>query len=99
MSDEHPTNTDLQETMRKQEETIRAHTVEDTEQFEAIHARFDEVAKQQDAILKKLDPVVDVYKATLLNVKFITGLGSVVFAISAIGTGIFWIVQHLILTK
>lgn len=95
MNEDHPTNSDLQLSIQKQGDTMRAHTAEDHEQFEAIHARFDELDKKQDAMLKKLDPVVGVYQATILNAKFITGLGGVVFALGTIGGGIFWLVQNL----
>lgn len=52
--------------------------------------------KKLDDIIKKLDPILDAWKAVLLSKGFIVGLGSVIFAIGAVGVGLMWLINHLI---
>lgn len=55
---------------------------------------FKEIREMLVEINKKLDPVVDVYKAVLLSKGFVVGLASVILAIGAIGAGIVWLVNE-----
>lgn len=57
---------------------------------------FKEIREMLLEINKKLDPVVDVYKAAMLSKGFIVGLASVVVAIGAIGAGIVWLINQAI---
>src|SRR3990167_7378059 len=83
-----------------------AHTQEDIKQFsavrdeahresDAIHARLDGIATKKDIeeLTKKIEPVLEVYRAVILSRGFITGLAGVVVAITAIGVGISWFIN------
>jgi len=64
----------------------------------AMNARIDKLATKEDldAMMKKIEPVTDAYKAMLLSRGFIVGLAGVVLAISAIGAGFIWLINHAI---
>ncbi len=49
-----------------------------------------------EVLSKKLDPILDVYKAVLLSKSFITGLAGIVIGITAIGVGITWVINSVI---
>ena len=61
---------------------------------ESDERNFKEIREMLVEINKKLDPVVDVYKAVLLSKGFVVGLASVILAIGAIGAGIVWLVNE-----
>lgn len=75
--------------LRQLREDFHDHSVRDEERFQEIH-------KVLERIDQKLDPIVDVYKATLLSKSFITGVASVIIAIGAIGAGIVWLINHAV---
>ena len=58
--------------------------------------RFDEIGRKIDALSKKLDPILDVYKAVIVSKSFIGGLALVVASITAIGAGFIWLVNSVI---
>ena len=77
------------DSIEKLTEAFKDHAESDARNFEAI-------AKTLEEINKKLDPVVDVYKAVMLSKGFIVGLASIVLAIGAIGAGIVWVINQAI---
>ena len=66
-----------------------------TEHTKLDNERFIEISKKLDAIEKKLDPILDVYKAVLLSKSFVTGVAAVIVAIGAIGAGIVWFISSI----
>jgi len=58
--------------------------------------QFKAMDKKLNAIDKKLDPILEVYRAVLLSKGFVVGLSSVIVGITAIGAAIIWIVNHSI---
>ena len=75
------------EEIERLREAFKDHAESDERNFLALQKTLEEINK-------KLDPVVDVYKAVLLSRSFITGVASVVVAIGAIGAGIMWVINH-----
>lgn len=64
----------------------------------AINTKMDTLATKEDldAFRKSLEPITDGYKAFLFSKSFITGVGGLVLSISAIGAGIWWLINHAI---
>ncbi len=55
----------------------------------------DHQKKAIEDMSRKLDPIVDVYKAVLLSRSFLIGLSGLVIAITAIGVGFSWLVNSV----
>lgn len=79
MDNEH-LHRDIEENRRKLED----HILMDREFHENVLRRLDDLDK-------RLDPIVDVYRAILFNKSFLLGVGSVIGALTLIGSAFYWL--------
>lgn len=64
----------------------------------AISVKMDGLVTTKDLedFGKAFEPLMDGYKAFLFSKSFITGLGTLVLSISAIGAGVWWLINHAV---
>ena len=104
-----PTNKELLERIEEQNKQFADHAQEDIAQFgevrdesrrefDAVHARLDGVATKVDIqdLSKKIEPVLDAYKAIIFSKSFVGGLAALIIGISAIGVGVSWFINSLV---
>lgn len=77
-----PTNADLQRSIKEQNHAL-------SEYMKATRRDIEEINK-------RLDPIIDVYKAVVLSKSFILGLAGVIVALTAIGVGFVWLINSVI---
>lgn len=70
-------------------EDFKDHAANDERNFLEIRVRLE-------SIDKKLDPIIDAYKAVILSRSFIVGFAGLVGAVAVIGAGIIWLVNNSI---
>ncbi len=56
----------------------------------------DSQASALEELSKKLDPILDVYRAVLLSKSFIMGVSGLVIAVTAIGVGFTWLINSVV---
>ena len=75
--------------LRQMREDFKDHQAEDV----LFHASIIEKLDKMD---KRLDPIVDAYKAVILSKSFVIGFGSIIVAIGAIGAGFVWLINQAV---
>ena len=98
MTDEQLSNRELLKTINEINKQFVEHALEDMANFKTIHDHIESVATKQDIkeLSDKIDPVIDAYKAVLFSKTFIGGLATVVLSISAIGAGLYWLINSVV---
>lgn len=97
-ANEQPSNRELLRTVEAQNRQFAEHAKEDILQFAAIHDHMENIATKEDIkeLTKKIEPVLEIYRAVLLSKGFVTGIAGVVIAITAIGIGFTWLINAVI---
>ncbi len=93
----HKARDTAQEVILKAENTARTlRELSDNPTNLELKNALDDQAEMLELLSKKLDPILDVYKAVLLSKGFVTGLAGLVIAITAIGVGFSWLINTVV---
>ena len=95
MNDIHQLHEDFKDHIKNEQFQREIDLKEERDNFDKINVTLSELKKCLDNTNRKLEPIIDAYRAILVSKSFILGLGAVVAAIGVIGAGVVYFIRSI----